>query len=103
MTHHACSLRLVTRRCLMLKIGTPILLEGRAVSDGAGSSGHATNPPPRVSWWHERRGLLASGLHSPSRFPSGSRVEGLAIVARLPVTVAGPRRSCTGFRVAPFV
>src|SRR6185295_5481352 len=31
----------------------------------------ATNPPPRASWWHERRGLLATGLHSPSRFPSG--------------------------------
>jgi hypothetical protein len=33
--------------------------------------GSATDPPPRVSWWHERRGLLASGLHSPSQFPSG--------------------------------
>jgi hypothetical protein len=30
-------------------------------------------------------------------------VEGLAILARLPVTVAGPLRYCTGFRVAPFV
>ena len=40
------------------------------MSDGR-AIGHATNPPPRASWWHERRGLLASGLHSPSRFPSG--------------------------------
>jgi hypothetical protein len=31
------------------------------------AAGHATNPPPRASWWHERRGLLASG--TPLAFP----------------------------------
>jgi hypothetical protein len=49
------------------------------------AAGHATNPPPRASWWHERRGLLASGLHSPSRFPSG-------------VLSGGPGRSGPGTR-----
>ena len=36
-------------------------------------------------------------------FPVAFGEESLAAMARLPVTVAGPRRSCTGFRVAPFV
>jgi hypothetical protein len=67
------------------------------------AAGHATNPPPRASWWHERGGLLASGLHSPSRFPSGIVSGGLALKGQVPVTVAGPRRTCTGFRVSPFV
>src|SRR5689334_11886921 len=68
-------------------------------------SGTADTPPtlPRgLLWWHERRGLLASGLHSPSRFPSGF-VSGAPGYSQAPVTVAGPRRICTGFRVAPFV
>ena len=67
------------------------------------AAGHATNPPPRALRWHERRGLLASGLHSPSRFPSGLLSGEPGLEGQVPVTVAGPRRSCTGFRVAPFV
>ena len=68
------------------------------------ASRHATNPPPRVfavatngevSW-------LRASTRLPG-FPVAFGVEGLAAMARLPVTVAGPRRSCTGFRVAPFV
>src|SRR4051812_50188030 len=41
--------------------------------------------------WHERRGLLASGLHSPSRFPSGDEWSA-GLEGQLPVTVAGARR-----------
>src|SRR3954462_13084451 len=58
--------------------------------------------PEGLLRWHERRGLLASGLYSPSRFPSGEEWSA-GLKGRLPVTVAGPRRYCTGFRVAPFV
>src|SRR6476660_7701646 len=65
----------------------------------------AADTPPTLprgyTWWRERRGLLASGLRSPSRFTSGvvredrpSRV--------VPVTVAVPHRYCTGFRASPF-
>src|SRR4051812_18872113 len=78
-------------------------IEGWAVNDGRSPIGHATDPPPRVFAVARRRGLLASGLHSPSRFPSGVLSGGLTREGRVPVTVAGPRRTCTGFRVAPFV
>jgi hypothetical protein len=37
------------------------------MSESRRAAGHATNPPPRASWWHERRGLLASG--TPLAFP----------------------------------
>ena len=37
------------------------------MSESRKAAGHATNPPPRASWWHERRGLLASG--TPLAFP----------------------------------
>jgi hypothetical protein len=50
--------------------------------------------PRGLHGWNERRGLLASGPRPPSRFPSGVKDEVL-----VPVTVAGPRRNCTGFRV----
>jgi hypothetical protein len=33
-------------------------------------------PPPRVAWWRECGGLLASGPRSPSRFPSGALERG---------------------------
>ena len=33
-------------------------------------------PPPRVAWWRECGGLLASGPRSPSRFPSGGAERG---------------------------
>src|SRR3954453_6064773 len=59
-------------------------------------------PPRGFVRWHERRGLLAPGLHSPSRFPSGDEWSA-GLEGRLPVTVAGGRRGCSGFRVAPFV
>lgn len=59
--------------------------------------------PRGLVWWHERRGLLASGLHSPSRLPSGVLSGAPGLKGQAPVTVAGPRRYCTGFRVAPFV
>src|ERR687893_2168000 len=72
-------------------------------SESQGAVGRATNPPPRASWWHEQRGLLASGLHSPSRFPSGVLSGEPGREGQVPVTVAGPRRTSTGFRVSPFV
>ena len=59
---------------------------GRAMSDGESSRRHATDPPPRVSWWRERRGLLASGLRSPSRLPSG-------VVSEEPASWSGARYS----------
>ena len=45
---------------------------GRAVRDGelAPSTRHQPSPEG-IAWWRERRGLLASGLRSPSRLPSG--------------------------------
>jgi hypothetical protein len=68
------------------------------------ASRHATNPPPEglrggtngeVSW-------LRASTRLPG-FPVALEWRAWPQWARLPVTVAGPRRSSTGFRVAPFV
>ena len=74
---------------------------GWAMSDGRGPSSAPPTLPRGCSWWRERRGLLASGLRSPSRFPSGV-VSEVPAVGAVPVTVAGPRRIFTGFRASPF-
>src|SRR5215210_3554826 len=73
MTDHACSLRPVTHRCQMLEIETPVLLEGRAVSDGSKSSGHATNPPPRV--FMVARTERSPGFGTPLAFPVSQWLE----------------------------
>src|SRR5918994_1577937 len=78
-------------------------LEEWAVTDGRNCRArHRPSPEGfyggtngEVSWLRE--------LHSPSRFPSGVVSGGSGLQWPGPVTVAGPRRTCTGFRVAPFV
>ena len=52
----------------------PPISRGRrqAVRDGNERGRQRHQPSPEgIAWWRERRGLLASGLRSPSRFPSG--------------------------------
>ncbi len=64
---------------------------------------HATNPPPRVLYGGTNGEV--SWLRDSTRlpgFPSGDEWRA-GLEGQLPVTVAGPRRHCTGFRVAPFV
>jgi hypothetical protein len=75
--------------------------------NGRGSEGgwerphdHATVPSPEGH-------LVARTERSPgfgpnARLPGSNPVARRAVEEHLPVTVAGPRRICTGFRVAPF-
>ena len=73
------------------------------VCEGRGPSSAPPTLPRGCSWWRERRGLLASDLRPPSRFPSGVVSEVTAPKSgTVPVTVAGPRRLFTGFRASPF-
>jgi hypothetical protein len=64
---------------------------------------HATNPPPRVSYGGTNGEV--SWLRDSTRLPGFPvAIEWSAgHEGQFPVTVAGPRRFCTGFRVAPFV
>src|SRR5207248_7499707 len=73
----------------------------RRSGDGLAPAPRCAAPPslPRGNCrWRERRRLLAPGERPafPGITPSG--IEPL----QLPVTVAGPRRTCTGFRKSPF-
>src|ERR671921_455106 len=65
--------------------------------------GHATDPPPRV--FEVARRERSPGFGTPLAFPvSQWRSEWRSDPrGQFPVTVAGPRRIYTGFRVAPFV
>jgi hypothetical protein len=58
----------------------------------------ATDPPPRVCEV-ARTGSSPGSGPSRSAFPTGGQWLVRADVCELPVTVAGPRRSLTGFRV----
>src|SRR5690606_28612162 len=57
------------------------------------------NPPPRVQ--QVARTERSPGFGSPSAFPPDYR-QWLSGWSKLPVTVAGPRRTCTGFRASAF-
>jgi hypothetical protein len=71
------------------------------VNDEAPSARHRPSPEGCVVARTER----SPGFGTPLAFPVAQwRCEWrLASDARCPVTVAGPRRIYTGFRVAPFV
>jgi hypothetical protein len=66
--------------------------------------GSATDPPPRVCWVArtERSPGFGTSLAFPV-FPVAIVSEEPGHGGQVPVTVAGPRRVSTGFRVAPFV
>jgi len=84
----------------ILKRKTGILIRRKPatyVRNRQATTYNATSPPPRVcEMWRGRRSSPGSGpSHLPSRLaqPVGPQIR------LLPVTVAGPRRHFTGFRV----
>src|SRR6185312_525605 len=90
----------VAPKLTVLKRKTGILFRRKPATyarDRQATTYNATSPPPRVcEMWRGRRSSPGSGpSHLPSRLaqPVGSQMR------LLPVTVAGPRRHFTGFRV----
>jgi hypothetical protein len=77
-----------------------LLVGRRAKDDGCELVDDATDPPPRVL-------LVARTKRSPGFGPSLAfpvaqwrRERRVGLIEAVPVTVAGPHRCCTGFRVS---